>query len=177
MKNDNLIKRVQNLSEKLKDPPKPGLLRIDYDSYSETEKLLFSKAAEVSEEYRRTGDVEVLFKNDDLTAKAIYVVYKRLNELYSHVIPEAISGYTLLDPEIVTYFFKLHFLNFKADLIQCINHLHTWTASDRQDFLDDLKMYGPRYHRIPRGFNEDDFKGFSCLIDPDDQDTSVKNDH
>ena len=94
MKNDRLIKRVQNLSEKLKDPPKSGLLRIDYDSYSETEKMLFGKAAEVSEEYNRTGDLEVLIKNDDLTAKATYVVYERLTELYYHQIPEAISAYT-----------------------------------------------------------------------------------
>jgi len=143
VKNERLFARVELLSRKLDDSPPEGLLVLDSDCYSEAEKALFKKAEEISEEYHRTGDIQVLVKNDDLTAKCVYVIFKRLTELYSYTMPQLISAYTLLDQEIVNYFFKLHFSSFEADLIQCLNNLQSWKTTDCQEFLSDLKTYGP----------------------------------
>jgi hypothetical protein len=56
--------------------------------------------------------------------------------------------------EIVEYFFKLHFYNFEADLIECLANVRKWSEKDREDFLLDLKQNGSMFFRIPRGFTE-----------------------
>ena len=116
-----MFKRVENIAEKLKDPAANSLLRIDVNSWSEAEKALFQKGDEVIEEYRRTGNIDVLEKNGDIDIiyKNIEVVWKRITDLYCYTVPKAINGITGLNHEIVNYLFKLHFLNFEIDVLSC----------------------------------------------------------
>ncbi len=160
-----MFKRVENVAEKLKDPTANCLIHIDVNSWSEAEKALFGKGDEVSEEYHRTGNIEVLIKNDDIINKNIEVMWKRITELYCSTVPMSICGATGLNYEIVNYFFKLHFLNFETDLFECARNLLRWEESDRQEFLSDLKKKGPLYFRIPRGFNEYNDKTSNSVSD------------
>ncbi len=150
-----MFKRVENITEKLKDPTANTLIRIDFNSWSDAEKALFRKGDEVSEEYYRTGNIDVLEKNDDIIYKNIEVMWKRITDLYCYTVPLAIHGATDLNREIVDHFFKLHFLNFETDLFECVQNLLRWEEKDRQEFLSDLKKNGPPLlFRIPRGFDK-----------------------
>ena len=154
MKTSDMFNRVENLSEKLRDTTTGTLLQVDFNSLSEAEKKLFLKVDEVNEEYLRTGSDEVLADNIELIYKSIEVMYKRIAELYCYTVPRAISGVTAIDFEIVNHFFQLHFLNFEADLVECVKNLQRRNESERQNFLCDLKKNGPFFFRIPRGFND-----------------------
>jgi hypothetical protein len=154
MNNFEKFRRVEKIVEKLKDPSEGMLLRIDSDSWSDAEKALFRRVDEVVEEYERTGNELFLATNMDLVYKNIEVMRRRISEMYCWMMPTAIAGYTAIDREVVDYFFQLHFRNFEADLMQCIQYLQTWTESDFEEFLCDLKKNGPFYYLIPRGFNE-----------------------
>ncbi|MGA2681027.1 MAG: hypothetical protein ABSF44_04415 [Candidatus Bathyarchaeia archaeon] len=158
MKTSDMFRRVENLTEKLKDSTTGSFLRVDFNSFSEAEKALFRKGDEVSEEYYRTGNTELLVKNDDLIYRNIELMWKRITELYCYTVPMSICGATGLNYEIVNYFLKLHFLNFETDLFECVGNLLKWEESDRQEFLSDLKKNGPVLFRIPRGFNDYDNK-------------------
>jgi hypothetical protein len=57
----------------------------------------------------------------------------------------------------------LHFLNFEADLTECLAHVRTWSDKDKEVFLLDLKKNGAFFFRVPRGFNDYNDKGFSEL--------------
>jgi len=153
-----MFKRVENITEKLKDPTANSLLRIDVNSWSEAENVLFRKGDEISEEYYRTGNIDVLVKNSDIIYKNIEVMWKRITDLYCYTAPASICGITGLEHEIVEYLFKLHFLNFEIDVFEAVRNLQSWEEKDRQEFLSDLKKNGPRLFRIPRGFNEDNTK-------------------
>jgi hypothetical protein len=65
MKPWQLNSRVNNLSKQLADPINPGI-KIDFNSFSEAEKLLFAKVDEIEEKYRQTGSEELLVENADL---------------------------------------------------------------------------------------------------------------
>lgn len=121
---------------------------------SEAEKALFRKVDEISEEFEKTGKVENLAESYELVCKNIEVMLLRTREMYCNVVPNGIAGLTALDKELVNYFFQLHFRNFEFDLFECVKKLLTWKESDVQEFLVDLKKYGPFYFRIPRGFND-----------------------
>ena len=154
MRNFEKFRRVEKISEKLKDTTAGTLLRIHSDSWSEAEKALFRKVDEISEEYERTGNDELLAENSDLIYKNIEIMQKRVQELYCWIIPTAVAGYTSINREIIDYFFRLHFMNFEADFLQCVNNLHTWREGDFQEFLCNLKKNGPFFYRIPRGYNK-----------------------
>ena len=160
MKNFEKIRRVEKIAEKLKDTSEGTLLRIDFDSWSEAERALFQKVDQINEEYVRTGNYELLAENADLIYKNLEVMHRRIRELYCYTIPTVISGIAAVDREVIDYFFQLHFLNFEADFLQCVKHLHTWTKRDFDQFMCDLKKNGACYFRIPRGFNERNSKEF-----------------
>lgn len=176
MKTIDMFRRVENISGKLEDTTAESFLRVDFNSLSEAEKTLFRKVDEISEEYKRTGNEEILAKNDDLICKNIEVMKKRITELYCYSVPLAICGYTALDYEIVNHFFQLHFLNFEIDLLECVKNLKRWNDSDRQEFLCDLKKNGHFYFRIPRGFNTHNDKTLSDIDNSkEDQEIEDKN--
>jgi hypothetical protein len=87
-------------------------------------------------------------------------MHRRIKDLYCYTIPTAFAAYSAVDREIVDYFFQLHFMNFEADFIQCLKHVQTWKKQDIDQFLSDLKKFGPHYYRIPRGFNDQNSKEF-----------------
>ena len=106
---------MQNLNEKLKDTTTDSYLKVDFNSLSEAEKKLsFLKVDEISEEYYRTGNEELLAKNNDLIKKNIEVLHKRITELYCYSVPMTICGLTALDEQIVKHFFTQLFLNFES---------------------------------------------------------------
>jgi hypothetical protein len=160
MKNYDKLWRVEKISEKLKDTTAGSLLHIDFDSWSEAEKALFRKVDEIEQEYQSTGNAEVLAKNPELIYKNLEVMHRRIQELYCWTIPTLISGYTTIDREIIDCFFQQHFINFEVDFLECVKHLQTWSKRDFDEFLCNLKKYGPLLIRIPRGFNESNSKEF-----------------
>ena len=152
MKPWQLNNKVNNLTKQLADPINPGI-KIDFNSFSEAEKLLFAKVDEIEEKYRQTGSEELLVENADLIFKNLEVILRRITELYCFAVPTVLGCDGTY--EIVEYFFRLHFYNFQADLTECLAHVRkTWTEKDRQEFLSDLKQNGAPFYRIPRGFNE-----------------------
>jgi hypothetical protein len=144
--------RIDDLSEKLEDTTPRSIVRLDFDSFSEAEKLVFSKVDEIGEEYRQTGSEDVLVENADLISKNVEIIFRRITELYCYFVPKVL-GYGG-SQEIAEYFFKLHFYNFEADLAECWANVCKWSEKDREDFLLDLKQNGSLFFRIPRGFTE-----------------------
>ena len=152
MKPCQIDNKVNNLNRRLSDPINSGI-KIDFNSFSEAEKLLFAKVIEIEEKYRQTDSEELLVENADLIFKSLEVMLRRITELYCFVVPKVLGCDGTYD--IVEYFFKLHFYNFQADLSECLEHIRkTWTEKDREWFLSDLKKNGAPFYRIPRGFNE-----------------------
>jgi hypothetical protein len=153
MKNDQITKRIEEIDKKLQDPAQKPV-RIDYDSFSEAEKKLFEAVAKIQLQDPQTGNHTLIDENNAYFNKVIEVMYNRIRELYCNTIPTAIAGSTLLELDVINYYFKLHFLNFETDLYECLQNLTRWTEKDQQEFVDDLKKNGTRYFRIPRGFND-----------------------
>ena len=55
----DLNRRVDDLSESLKDAASGSVIRLDFDSFSEAEKLVFRKVDEIKGEYERTGSERI----------------------------------------------------------------------------------------------------------------------
>ena len=153
MKNDQIAKRIEEIDKKLQDPAQLPV-RIDYDSFSEAEKKLFEAVVKIQLQDQQTGNQTLIDENNAYFNKVIEVMYDRIRELYCNTIPTALAGFTLLDFDVINYYFKLHFLNFETDLCECLQNLSRWTEKDQQEFVDDLKKNGTHYFRIPRGFND-----------------------
>ena len=168
VKNFLLGKRIDNLSKKINDPNPEEIIHIDFESFSDAERILFQKAAEIEEEWQKTGKEEILLKNAELLLKPSEIIFRRITELYCYVATTLLAGGQ--NKEIVDYFFKLHFYNFETYLYECLSHVRTWTDKDREEFLSDLKENGVHLFRIPRGFNEDNCKEISQLKDSNDSD-------
>jgi hypothetical protein len=166
MKPWQLNRRINGVSEKLRDTTSGSILRLDFDSFSDSEKLLFHKVDEIDEKYRQTGSEEVLVENSDLIFKNLEIILKRVTELYCYVVPMVLGSDG--SHEIVEYFFKLHFYNFEADLSECLTHVRSWSEKDREEFLLDLKKNGSMYFRIPRGFNDHNDRSFSDMSNSKD---------
>ena len=160
MKPWQLNGRVNRLSEQLANPI-PTEIKIDVNSFSETEKILFRKVDEIAEKYRQTGSVELLAQNLDLISKNLEIILNRVRELYCAVVPMVLGCDET--NEVVEYFFRLHFYNFEADLTECLAHIRTWSEKDREEFLLDLRKNGSIFFRIPRGFGDYDSKEFNDL--------------
>jgi hypothetical protein len=161
MNSIRLAKRVESLREKLKNNSSGDHICIDFDSFSEAEKLLFAKVDEIEEKYRQTGSTELLVENADLIFKNMEVILRRVTELFCYVAPMTLGCDGT--KEIVEYFFRFHFYNFEADLSECLAHVRAWSEKDREEFLLDLKQNGAFLFRLPRGFNDYNDKRFSDL--------------
>ena len=112
-------------------------IKIDVNSFSEAEQLLFRKVDEIEEKYRETGSIEVLAENSDLIFKTLEVLLMRIRELYCYAVPMVLGCDET--NEIVEYFFRLHFYNFEVDLTDCLAQVNEWSESDRDEFLLDSK--------------------------------------
>jgi hypothetical protein len=166
MGNSQLSKRIDGLSEKLKDLS-GEMIKLDYDSFSQAEKLLFAKVDKIEAEYRKTGSSELITENADLIYKNIEIIQRRVTELFCYITPLALDCDGTR--EITKYFFDLHFYNFQVDLTECLRHIRSkWNQKDVDEFLLDLKKNGSPLFRIPRGFNEYNCKEFSAFCDSTD---------
>jgi hypothetical protein len=152
MKSWKLNQKIDTLSKKLNDTTSENTVRLDFESFSEAEKLLFQKIAEIREEYQRTGNIEVLEKNANLVEKDLEVILTRVIQLFSDVVPRVLGCEGNF--EVAEYFFQLHFRNFIADLGECLTQVGTWSDEDRKEFIDDLRKNGSFFFRLPRGINE-----------------------
>jgi len=152
MKTRDLARRVEFLSKTLRNQSSGSIIRLDFNSFSEAEKLLFAKVDEIEEKYRQTGSEEDLVENADLIFKNREVILRRVTELFCYTVPMALGSDGT--HEIVEYFFRQHFYNFEADLSECLAYVRTWSEKDREEFLLDLKQNGAFFFRLPRGFNE-----------------------
>jgi len=151
VKNFDLGKRIDNLSKKINDPNPEEIIHIDFESFSDAERILFQKAAEIEEEWRKTGKEEILLKNAELLMKPSEVIFRRITELYCYVATTLLAGGQ--NKEIVDYYFRLHFYNFEADLSECLAHVRTRSEEDNEEFLSDLKQNGAFFFRLPRGYS------------------------
>ena len=170
MKAWKLDKRVNRLSEQLADSIHTQI-KLDVNSFSEAEQLLFRKVDEIEEKYRKTGSIEVLVENSDLISKYLEVLLTRLRELYCYAI-SAVLGCDKTN-EVVEYFFRLHFYNFEADLTECLARVGAWSEKDREKFLLDLKKNGAVFFRIPRIFGDYDGVEFRDLNNSKDLEKGV----
>ena len=174
VKNFELVKRIDNLSKKINTPNPQEIIHIDFKSFSDAERILFQKVDKIEEEFKKTGDEEILLKNAELLLKPSEVILRRITELYCYVATTVLAGGQ--NKEIIDYFFKLHFYNFETDLSECLSHFRTWTDKDKEEFLSDLKENGAHMFRIPRGFNEDNCKEIAALKDSKDLDEKREQD-
>ena len=163
VKNFDLGKRIDNLSKKINDPNPEEIIHIDFESFSDAERILFQKAAEIEEEWQKTGKEEILLKNAELLLKPSEIIFRRITELYCYVATTLLAGGQ--NKEIVDYFFKLHFYNFEADLSECLAHVRTRSEEDNEEFLSDLKQNGAFFFRLPRCYSD---KEVSDLINSKD---------
>jgi len=150
LKSWHLDRRVGALSEKLK-PVSSDVIRIDFDSFTEPEKQLFSKIREIEQEYGFSPPADVIEANWELIFKAREIIAWRVIELFIFVMKELLRG-----DEIEEWYFKLHFYNFFEDLKECLANVRKWCEKDREEFLLDMKQYDMmnKVFRIPRGLND-----------------------
>ena len=85
VKNFGLVKRIDNLSKKINDPDPKEIIHIDFKSFSDAERILFQKVNEIEEEWRKTGDEQILLKNAELLLKPSEVIFRCVTELYCYV--------------------------------------------------------------------------------------------
>ncbi|MGA2524599.1 MAG: hypothetical protein ABSF65_10665 [Candidatus Bathyarchaeia archaeon] len=164
-----MFRRVGDISEKLKDPTANSILHLDFNSFSEAEKALFRKVQEIEEEFRKTGNENLLFENADLLLKPSEIIMTRITELYCYVIKTLLACDE--KREIVDYFFKLHFYNFEIDLVECLTNVRkNWSDKDREEFLADVKRNDVHPFRIPRGFDECYCKELGASMEAKDSD-------
>ena len=133
-------KRIDDLSEKFKDTTLGSIIHLDFDSFSEAEKLAFSKVGEIVEKYRQTGSEDALVENTDLISKNLEIIFRRVTELYCYVVPMVLGCGG--SQEIVEYFFKLHFYNFEADLNECLANVRKWSEKDRARAQEYREHFG-----------------------------------
>lgn len=150
MKSWHLDRRVDALSEKLK-PVSSGVIRLDFDSFSEPEKQLFKKIWEIEQEYGFSPPADVIEANWELIFKAREIVAWRVIELFMFVMKELLGR-----DEIEEWYFKLHFYNFLEDLKNCLENVRKWSEKDREEFLRDMKRDNMinKVFRIPRSLND-----------------------
>jgi len=154
MKPWELNKRVGNLSEKFK-PVSSDVIRLDFDSFTEPEKQLFSKIWEIQQEYGSSPPSDVIEANKEFIFKAGEVIGWRVLQLFMFVMKELLDN-----DEIEEWYFKLHFYNFLEDLKECLQRVRKWSEKDREEFLKDMKERGMlnKVFRIPRGPNTEDLR-------------------
>ena len=139
---------MNDLSEKLKAAPDERVIRIDFGSFSEPEKVLIRKIWDLQEEHGDNLPPEVLEANKELVFKA--------NEVLFRYVVNTLK-FTLLcfmgDPEdeIHRWYFNLHFHNFFLDLFECLQRVQKWPEKEREWFLGFLKEDGAkdRVFRFP----------------------------
>jgi hypothetical protein len=142
------------LSDKLKPVPS-DVIRLDFDSFSEPEKQLFTRIWEIQEKYGLNPPQDVLEANEELTSKALEIIFRRVLELFLFAVPKAFCW-----DEIEEWYFKLHFYNFFEDLEECLANVSRWSDKDREEFLKDMKEHDAmnKVFRIPRGPSTEDLR-------------------
>lgn len=140
------------MSEKF-EPVLSDVVRLDFDSFCEPERQLFSRIWEIQEKYGSSPPADVVEANADLIFKAREVIGRRVMELFMLVVTELLGG-----DEVEAWFFKLHFYNFFEDLKECLANVRGWFERDRVAFLRDMKESGMinKVFRLPRGFSGED---------------------
>jgi hypothetical protein len=145
---------VDALSEKLRSVSS-DVVRLDFDSFSEPERQLFSRIWEIQQEYGLNPPADVIEKNRELIFKATEVIGWRVMHLFMFVMKELLG-----EDEIEEWYFKLHFYNFFADLSDCLKNVRRWSEKDREEFLRDMKEHDMmnKVFRIPRGPSTEDLR-------------------
>jgi hypothetical protein len=133
MRPSQLTKRINDLSEKLKPVATEGI-RIDFESFTEPEKLVLLKNFELQDKYGSKWPREVILANKELILKANEIAAKRVTELFQFVMPRAL----MLD-EVEQFFFDLHLSLFLERLTECLKNVKKWPEKDKADFLKDIR--------------------------------------
>jgi hypothetical protein len=154
LKTWQLNRKIGVLSEKLKSVPSDAV-RLDFDSFSEAEKQLFSKIWEIQEEYGLNPPNDVVEANKELIFKGLEITFRRVLELFLFTVPRAFCW-----DEIEEWYFKLHFYNFFKDLEECLERVRKWSEKDREEFLRDMKESGMinKVFRIPHSSGVESLK-------------------
>jgi hypothetical protein len=166
VKPEDMAKRIKEISKKLNDheAQQCPLLRFDPHSLPKNEQQLFQKNNELFEEYQKTNDVTIILKNFSLFAKQAEVMLKHITDLYQHiVIREMCCIFDNINPEIIEYFFNLHFKNFQVDFAECITKLQTWTKEEEQEYLELLGKSEKIIIRFPEDSDYDTNKKLNKL--------------
>jgi hypothetical protein len=129
MKPAQLIRRIEELSEKLKPVPSEGI-RIDFYSFTQPEQLVLLKNAELEEKYRYGWTDEAVRENINIILKGNQIVMERVTELFEFIIPRAL----MLD-EIEQWYFRVQFNDFWKRFFECQENVSRWPEKEREDFL------------------------------------------
>ena len=92
VRNFILDKRIDTLSKKIIDQNPEEIIHIDWESFSDTEKILFQKVDKLEEEFKKTGDLEILYKNAEILLKPSEILLRRVTELYCYVATTLLAG-------------------------------------------------------------------------------------
>ena len=154
MKPHKMDEKLKRIAENMRDLPIEGTTKIDPNCLTERERVLFNKVYEIRDKYAPAlPPADVLMDNRTLFDKAIEIIVRRTVDLFISVMPNAFGG-----DEIEEWYFKLHFYNFLADWVDCLNNVRKWTEKDRDEFLRDMRESGmmDKVFRLPRGWSEED---------------------
>jgi hypothetical protein len=88
MKTDQLTRRIEELSEKLKPVASEGI-RLDFYSFTEPEQLVILKNTELSEKCNVKWTKELITANQDLIVKFNGILISRTVEVFLFVMPRA----------------------------------------------------------------------------------------
>lgn len=148
MKVSSLSDRVDELSEKIVDPPKERIARFDVGAFTEEEKVLFNKIDELRQ--KCGGEL-----TPDLNEEEKRLVFKASGILFEYALGAFKLSVLCLfgnpDGDLEKWYFNLHVYNFLADLIECYQNLRCWPLKEREDFVKLLHDTGlvERVFRFP----------------------------
>lgn len=139
MKSWELNRRVGSLAERLGAEHEEHVARIDFNSFSEAEKVLVRKIWELQEEYGENLPASVLEANKDLVFKASEILLKYVVDTLKFALLCFMGN---PENKVQRWYFDLHFYNFFADLSECLQNVKKWPDKEAELFLQFLAEGG-----------------------------------
>lgn len=147
MKTWQLNKKIANLSQEIADPIKTEI-KLDYNSFSEPERVLLDKVQEFIDKYAPGKPPrDVIVKNSALWVKGLEIFSRRTMELFVEVMPA-----TFCCDELEEWYFKVYFYNFLQDWFEMVSKLRDMPKEQHQALLLERKEMGilDKVFRFPK---------------------------
>jgi hypothetical protein len=136
-----LSKRIDNLSMKLVDEPKERIGRFDNSSFTDAEKLLFSKFDELQEKYGTPLPHDIVEANRDLISKAHEILMKYTIGTFKFMIVSFFGNFeNQRDKNIFDTFLYSFLLEVCQFLIEA--NKHPLCEDEFMDLMDKYDVFG-----------------------------------